>query len=123
MPTVESLIEAHVAAKMAEAYPAIGADQIVVKFPQGDMIYDRNRQRGCVGSETLTAAVVLAVDDPVDRRPFLRAFRRQNVTLDVGDAAFQAFQEVKRHAHSDYVESIHVKGYVFFVSYTYDVFE
>jgi len=59
----------------------------------------------------------------VDRRPFLRAFRRRNVTLDEGADAFPAFQEVKRHAHSDYLESIHVKGYVFFVSYTYDVFE
>jgi hypothetical protein len=119
--TIEADLKTHIMAQLAVAYPDMDAKQAVVRFPKGQFVYGRNKARDCLGSEVLTARIQIdgGRNEPLDRTAFVRAFLRRHIRA--GDVA--VFQEYQRHDYIDNIEAIGTDRIIFYVDYTYNVYE
>lgn len=118
--SVEEKITDHIMAQMAIAYPAVNADQIIVIIADGIPDYTTTKGKKALGDEILKAEVVVGTEEPMDRLPFWRAFKRQ--ALDLGDGV-EVFQEYKGHRFRNFAETLGFKGTAFRLEYKHTIFE
>lgn len=123
---IDDEIRTHLLAKAQEAYPTFEADQVIVTirgatFRQHDRTHNRRNNSGAyaIGEETIEAQVIIASEGFLDRAAFIQLIHRKLVTLGTD----QALQEYQRAVHTDLVEVISHKGTVFFVNFTYTIYE
>ncbi len=116
---IESDIRTYVEAKVQAAWPAIKPNQVIVRFPQGELIQTRNKSSLCLGSEVLSVELLCHTDDHPDRVALIRAFPMCEVTI--GDR--WVLQKYVRHRYFDLAEVSQGKRTAFYLSFTYDIFE
>lgn len=116
---LESTIKTHIEARIAEAWPGIDPDQVIVRFPGGDLSLTRNKSRHCIGSEILAVEIIVHTDSRPDRVALIRAFPFGSFLF--GDVT--AIQKYTRHRYYDLVELAAGKRSIFYLTYTYDIFE
>lgn len=123
---IDDAIDTHIRALLAEAYPSIGEDQVLVLFPSASLDYGGGYRRApagghIVGTETITVNVVVATEDKIDRTALIRLLKRQNVSLTHDGETWTALQEYERTEHRDNLAVVDMKGVMFVINYTHEV--
>lgn len=123
---IDDAIDTHVRALLAEAYPAVTEDQILVLFPSASLDFSQGHRRApggghIIGAETITVHAVVATEDKVDRVALIRLLKRQNVSLSHDGETWTALQEFQRTEQRDYVEAAQMKGTMFVINYTHGI--
>ena len=116
---IEESLKEHIISKVKEAYPEITSEQIIVQFPSAVMDYGEKFRRDIIGIEKLTAIVIIATENRLDRRPFIKKMRRQQLNIN-NNAVFQRYL---RCEYKDYVEAVAMKATVFYLEYSYEIRE
>ena len=120
--TIEERLEAYIMARLAEAYPEIDPDQVIVRFPDGSVDYSGSMAKHDLCDETLQASIVVASTGALDRLRFLRAFPRKTIRLDAAGAVAADGEEIRQkytgHRFRDNVELSGFKGTEFKIEFT-----
>ncbi len=123
---IDDAIETHVRSLLAEAYPGVTKDQILILFPSAILDFSQGHRRApggghILGSETITVNVVVATESKLDRVALIRLLKRQNVALSHGGETWTALQEYQRCESRDYQEAAQMKGTMFVIHYTHGI--
>lgn len=118
--SIESELTLHIMAGMATAYPDIDPNQILVIIADGTPDYGTTKGKKSICDEVLKAEVVVATEEPIDRLPFMREFKRRSLVIG-GD--FKVFQEYKGHRFRNFVETLGYKGTALKLEYKHSISE
>ena len=121
---IDDLIEAHVLARLQEAYPDLDTDQVVVQIHQVDFDHstayraNTDRTKHAIGQEMAMVEALVENDTKLDRTAFIKLMPCKPINLG-GTLALQQYLGTRQ---IDRLEVIGTKGTVFRLRYTYDLF-
>jgi len=116
---IDEAIEAHLRAFVAEAYPALTDDNVVVRIDSGDFKKETMYRDESLGEETAEVQLAIRSDDKLDRHALIRLVSAVEDEIDLAGA--NATREYYRFEAKDYIEAIGTKGLVFYFRFIYDL--
>lgn len=121
---IDDLVEAHVLARLQEAYPGLDEDQVVIQIR--DVKFDHatsyrgspDRAKHALGQESMEVVAAVENKTKLDRAAFIKLVPRTLITM--GDTP--VLQQYLGTQEIDRLEVIGTKATVFRLRYIYDLF-
>ena len=108
----------HLKAVVKNALPSVFAeDGVTIRCTGAEAVYDRDKGRNTVASETMQAEIWLTSKNPIDHRALVKKLGRTEVDLD-GTMAWRVY---RRHRIYDHQEINELKRMSFVVDFTYEI--
>ena len=120
---MEQLIEDYIRGELADAFPDIKKDEIIINFPSTSFelseVNKRNNDKYCLGLENLTAHIIITTKEKINRLDFIRRFKIDWVDI----AGVGVMQRYIGSEQFNFYEVQKQKQVIFKIIFSYEVFE